>query len=62
MLKSNGSDKSVDKKAIALAKQAVNISASLRELVEALIEKVYVFPENRIEVQWKIVGFATMEK
>ena len=32
-------------------------SSGLKELVDLLIEKVLVFPGNRIEICWKVAGF-----
>ena len=42
----------------AIAEQALGETANYKEIVDTLIEKVYVFPDNRIEIVWKIADFA----
>jgi hypothetical protein len=42
---------------ITLAGQAVSGTIPHRELVDALIDKVYVFPDKRIEIAWEIEDF-----
>ena len=41
----------------ALAKTALNESTSQQELVNLLVDKVYVFPNNHVEIRWKVSGF-----
>ena len=48
----------VNQGVMAVAKKVASESTSPRELVEALIDKVYVSPGNRIEVLWRISDFA----
>jgi DNA invertase Pin-like site-specific DNA recombinase len=46
---------------IAAAKKAVDESATPRELVEALIDSVRVYPGKRIDINWKIADFVASE-
>ena len=59
-LKQAERDKAMNIKTTALAKAALCESANPREIVDALIDKVYVSPENHVEIIWKVVDFATM--
>jgi DNA invertase Pin-like site-specific DNA recombinase len=56
-LKSEMQSRQSDPKALVLAKQAVGETIPHRELVDALIEKVRVFPDKRIEIEWKYTDF-----
>ncbi|GHU90543.1 hypothetical protein FACS1894202_10500 [Clostridia bacterium] len=47
----------VDAQIVSLANQAVAETMPHKELVDALIEKVCVFPDRRIEIVWKIADF-----
>jgi hypothetical protein len=40
------------------AKSVFNEAITPRELVDALIEKIYVFPNNHLEIKWKVAGFS----
>lgn len=62
VLKKTERDKHSRQKSTAIAKEALSESAIPRIVVETLIEKVYVFPDNRIEVNWKISNFTDVEK
>jgi DNA invertase Pin-like site-specific DNA recombinase len=44
----------------ALAKEAFNETASPSDIVNALVDRVFVFPGNRIEIHWKFANFAEM--
>ena len=44
-----------------LAETASNEGKLSKALVELLINKVYVFPGNRVEIDWKVADFATAE-
>ncbi|MGL4668611.1 MAG: hypothetical protein ACRCWR_11880 [Saezia sp.] len=46
-----------DEVAVEAAKQALGKRILTKELVEILIEKVLVFPDSRIEIEWKLAGF-----
>ena len=39
------------------AKDALNATTSSKDLVEALVEKVHIFPDYRMEIIWKVSGF-----
>ncbi|GHU44414.1 hypothetical protein FACS1894111_11650 [Clostridia bacterium] len=49
--------KRITKQSLAMAKKAMDESAIPQGLVEALIEKVLVFPDNRLEIRWKVADF-----
>jgi hypothetical protein len=51
-------DRQAGVKTAALAKDVVSETLSPRELVETLIDKILVFPGDRIEIQWKIADFS----
>ncbi|GHV40254.1 hypothetical protein FACS189490_05160 [Clostridia bacterium] len=51
----------IDPRAIAVAKSALSEADNHRELVEALIETVKVYPNNRVDINWKIAGFGSAE-
>jgi DNA invertase Pin-like site-specific DNA recombinase len=57
LLKQTERDKEVQKKTAALADIALNKAATPRDIVDALVEKVLVFPGNHIEIRWKFVDF-----
>jgi hypothetical protein len=42
----------------ALAKNTLSETATPRDIVNALIDKVLVFPGNHIEIYWKFSNFA----
>ncbi|GHV33059.1 hypothetical protein FACS18949_06030 [Clostridia bacterium] len=50
--------KSADNELRSLAGTAVSESKLTRPLVDALIDKVYVYPGNRVEIIWKSADFA----
>lgn len=45
----------------ALARKVVDIGQLSTELVDALIERVYVYPGQNVEIVWKVAGFASGE-
>jgi DNA invertase Pin-like site-specific DNA recombinase len=51
-------DGSAKKKTIGQAKEVLGGSLSHQEIVDTLIEKIHVFPENHLEITWKLSGFA----
>jgi hypothetical protein len=51
-------DKQEGKKAAVIAKHTLSDAATPREIVETLIDKIFVFPDKRIEIRWKIADFA----
>jgi len=60
LLKKSKHDKLSHKKSAKIAKDTLSSSAIPRDVVEALIEKVFIFPGKQIEINWKIVSFADM--
>jgi DNA invertase Pin-like site-specific DNA recombinase len=42
------------------AKAVLGDALTPREIVDALIEKVHVFPNDHIEISWKVFGFAVV--
>ena len=51
-------DKQADKKVAALAEEALSEAATPKDIVNALVDKVRVFPGNQIEILWKFANFA----
>jgi DNA invertase Pin-like site-specific DNA recombinase len=51
-------DGHTNKKVAALAKEALSERVTPQDMVNALIDKILVFPDNRIEIRWKFVNFA----
>jgi DNA invertase Pin-like site-specific DNA recombinase len=47
-----------DSKTASLAKDALNETAEPKDIVDALVERVLVFPGNNIEIRWKFADFA----
>ncbi len=58
MLAQEKRDKLTDQKLITVAKDALSVTASARANVDALIEKIFVYPGNHIEIQWRVPNFA----
>jgi len=51
-------ERGANEKAAALAGEALNDTATPKDIVNALVEKVLVFPNNHIEIRWKFANFA----
>ncbi|MDL2232141.1 recombinase family protein [Tyzzerella sp. OttesenSCG-928-J15] len=49
------------KKVRAIASDVTGTGKLTRELAELLIKKIYVYPDNRIEIDWAISGFAVTD-
>jgi len=45
-------------KAVKNAYGVLDENATPKELVETLIDKIHVYPDNNIEITWKVMGFA----
>lgn len=58
LLKQAARDKLANQKAVAFTNKVVDKRLSHNDIVDALIDKIHVFPGNRIEIQWKFVNFA----
>lgn len=44
-------------KIVALTKEMMSKTATPKDIVIALVEKVFVFPDNRLEIHWKFEDF-----
>jgi hypothetical protein len=62
ILKQSERNKMVNAKLVEIAKEVKSKSEISREMVEALIEKVLVFPDKRVEIVWKIADFIPQNK
>jgi hypothetical protein len=51
-------DKEADKKITAIAKEALNATATPQDIVNALVDKILFYPGNRVEIRWKFANFA----
>ena len=51
-------DKDAHKKAAGLAKVAFDETATPRDIVKALVDKIFVSPGNQIAIRWKFANFA----
>jgi len=58
LLKQAERDKEADKKAVSAAKGALSETVTPRDVVNALVDKVLVFPGNHVEIHWKFANFA----
>jgi hypothetical protein len=56
-VKAEAKAKTIEAFTLALAKRVVDETAPHKELVDALVDKVNVFPDKRIEIVWKIADF-----
>ena len=61
-VKQTENDRDAYKKTAALAKDVLRETAVPRDIINALVEKVSVFPGNHIEIQWKFAYFADIEQ
>ena len=50
-------DKLANEKITAIAKTALCETATPQEIVNALVDKIFVFPYNQITIEWKFVNF-----
>jgi hypothetical protein len=51
-------EKTADLKSVA--KSVIGAKSLTREIVDALIERVEVFPRNRVEIAWKFTDFSEL--
>jgi len=58
VLKQAEHDKSANAKVAEIAKTALSETATPRDIVNALVDKVLVFPNYKIEIRWKFANFA----
>ena len=57
LLKQSEQNKSANKKIVEIAKTALSETATPKDIINALVDKVLVFPNNRIEIKWKFANF-----
>ena len=57
LLRQAARDKLANQKAVALANEVMGESLSHKDVVDALIDKIHVFPGNHIEIRWKVADF-----
>ena len=58
VLKQAERDNNANKKVESFAKNALSETATPKDIVNALIDKVFIFPNNHIEIRWKFANFA----
>ena len=58
VLKRAEHDRSANEKVVMLAKTATSGTATPSDIVDALVEKVFVFPNDHLEIRWKFDNFA----
>ena len=57
-IKQSEADNRTQKEMTDQARAVISDALTPREIVDALIEKVHVFPNNHIEISWKATGFS----
>ena len=57
-IKQSEHDSHAKKHAIEQAKAIIDKAITPQEIVDTLIEKVHVFPDNHLDITWKVIGFA----
>ena len=57
-LKQTERDRQANQKAVDMANKVLDESISKRDIVDALIDKILVFPGNHLEIKWKFLNFA----
>jgi hypothetical protein len=57
LLRQIGRDKEAHGKIIAVAKDVMSETMTSIEIINALVEKVFVFPDKRLEIHWKFEDF-----
>ena len=58
LLRQLSRDKEARDKIVATTKELMNKAATIKDIVSALVEKVFVFPNNHLEIHWKFEDFA----
>ena len=58
-LKQSEQDDSARMKTAEQAKAVLSGTLSQQEIVDTLIEKIHIFPNDHIEIKWKLCGFAS---
>ena len=57
LLRQIGRDKEARSRTAAFVKEVTNETATPKDIINALVEKVLVFPNNHLEIHWKFVDF-----
>lgn len=57
LLRQTGRDKETHNKVVTVTKEVMTETATLKDIVTALVDKVFVFPDNRLEIHWKFEDF-----
>jgi len=57
-----GRDKEAQKKVAALAKEAMSETATPKDILNALVEKILVFHGNHLEIHWKFADFTAIKE
>jgi hypothetical protein len=58
LLRQIARNKEAQDKVIAVAEEAMSADATIKDVVNALVEKVFVFPDNHLEIHWKFADFS----
>jgi hypothetical protein len=56
-MKFESAARAADSKIQSIAKQVIDETLANRELVETLVEKINVYPDKRIEIEWRVADF-----
>ena len=51
-------DKEANKRVASVAREALSETAAPKDIVSALVDKIFVAPGNQIEIRWKFADFA----
>jgi hypothetical protein len=57
LLRQIARNKEAQNKIVAVAENVMDETATLKDIVNALVEKVFVFPDNHLEIHWKFADF-----
>jgi DNA invertase Pin-like site-specific DNA recombinase len=57
LLRQIGRDKDAKSKIVAVAKEVMSETAATKDIVNALVDRVFVFPDKRLEIHWKFEDF-----
>jgi len=57
LLRQIGRDSEAKKRVAASVKEAMTETATPKDIVSALVDRVLVFPNNRLEIHWKFEDF-----
>ena len=57
LLRQIGRDKEAHNKIVTVTKEVMRETATPKDIVNALVEKVFVFPDKHLEIHWKFEDF-----